>query len=387
MSDTLQKILPLEYITDHDPVPETVMDSSSWFKTETVELDFGEWVGRPEGSAIMRTSMLSYFFGNGWYVDAVLGSRSSGQWKSVSKATNKTKSASRSDATSAASSYASTNETFNSSEGYSSGESEGGATSEGESSAESQGEGAPYWYAYNRIRLKRRKMQSELVLKDMISQFTKAYNEGRAMNDSRYDELVSLYSIMLSRTEDEANAWSFSTEDFSTLADDLVASLRSAVADFEAGVGSLPANYMQSRVDEINRKFDAEVSGARSGLVARGLYNSTVWNGVSSGIERNRQIALTDLEDKIVGMKIDVYGKIATLKADIAGRVIDAATRLMEMKQKRMLGPTEIRNTVFKWMLDFMERREDDYPGLDQLAGISEKLGFSDGATGGASVN
>jgi hypothetical protein len=59
----------------------------------------------------------------------------------------------------------------------------------------------------------------------------------------------------------------------------------------------------------------------------------------------------------------------------------------VEMKQKRILVPTEIRNTVFKWMLDFMERREDDYPGLDQLAGISEKLGFSDGATGGASVN
>ena len=387
MSDTLQKILPLEYITDHDPVPETVLDSAAWFKTETVELDFGEWVGRPEGAAIMRTSMLSYFFGNGWYVDAVLGSGSGGQWKSVSKAMNKTKSASRSDATSAASSYASTSDIFNISTGSSSGESEGSATSEGESSAESAGEGAPYWYAYSRIRLKRRKMQSELVLKDMISQFTKAYNEGRAMNDSRYDELVSLYSIMLSRTEDEANAWSFSTEDFSSLADDLVASLRSAVEDFEAGVGSLPANYMQSRRDEINRKFDAEASVARAAWISRGLHNSTAWNGVSSGIERNRQIALTDLEDKIVGMKIDVYGKIATLKADIAGKVIDAATRLMEMKQKRMLGPTEIRNTVFKWMLDFMERREDDYPGLDQLAGISEKLGISDGATGGASVN
>jgi hypothetical protein len=34
-----------------------------------------------------------------------------------------------------------------------------------------------------------------------------------------------------------------------------------------------------------------------------------------------------------------------------------------------------MRNTVFKWMLDFMERREDEQPGLDAVSSAIEKFG------------
>jgi len=34
-------------------------------------------------------------------------------------------------------------------------------------------------------------------------------------------------------------------------------------------------------------------------------------------------------------------------------------------------------------MLDFMERPDDDYPGLESIAQIAERLGYSDGASGG----
>ena len=48
--------------------------------------------------------------------------------------------------------------------------------------------------------------------------------------------------------------------------------------------------------------------------------------------------------------------------------------------QKMLVGPTELRNTVFKWMLDFMERRDDDHPSLESLVTVSEKLGYAEGA-------
>ena len=54
----LEPIRPLEYITDRDPIPEEVMDSSSWFKTETMELDVGEYVGRPQAAALFHTSFI-----------------------------------------------------------------------------------------------------------------------------------------------------------------------------------------------------------------------------------------------------------------------------------------------------------------------------------------
>ena len=398
---TIEKINPLLYITDRDPIPEDVLDTSAWFKTETCELDFGEYVGRPDENIAMHKSMLSYYLANGWYVDAVLGGGHGGTWQSVAHASNTTsgtansRSTAKSNGTSKASSSShssamggglSSASTSGESSGTSSGTSEstGTSTNSGASSATNTQDGGPYWYAYNRIRLKRRRMQTELVLKDMIAQFTKAYNEGRTINDERYDELVALYALMLSRTEDEANAFAgLNVNDFKPLAKLVTDEIKKAIEEYRNAVGNLPTDWMQSRIDEINRKFDALLAEAKSKMVSAGTYNSTVWPTTVSGIERDRQIALNDLKDDMVTLKVDVYGKIASMTADVGKNLLDCEIRILEMQNKMMLGPTEMRNQVFKWMLDFMERRDDDYPGLESIAQIAERLGYSDGASGG----
>jgi len=393
MSEYLEPINPLEHITKRDPIPESVMDSSAWFKTETVELDFGEYVGRPNENVTMHTSMLAYYFANGWYVDAVVARGHTGSedaWKSVAK----TKSASNASSSSSASGTSTANSqatvfpgtAISQSQGQSYGNtlSSGSANDSGSAESESEQDGGPYWYAYNRIRLKRRKMQSELVLKDMISSFTKAYNEGREINNSRYDELVALYSILLSRTENEAGKIAqYGAADFKPLADMVIGACKKALEDYQKSVENLPDDWMKSRTDEIVRKFDAMLAQARARAIDNGTYNSSVWTVTESGIERDRQIALTDLSDTMVTLRVDVAGKIATLTEDIGAKLLDCETRVIEAFQKSIIGPTEIRNTVFKWMLDFMERREDDYPGLDSLATIADRLGYGDGATVG----
>lgn len=398
---TIEKINPLLYITDRDPIPEDVLDASAWFKTETCELDFGEYVGRPDENIAMHKSMLSYYLANGWYVDAVLGGGHGGTWRSVATANNTTSgtASSRSDASSDGENSASSMSVSDGlsatayhaeSEGSSSGSSRGTSSSNGTSSnsgssqAQTVQDGGPYWYAYNRIRLKRRRMQTELVLKDMIAQFTRAYNEGRQINDERYDELVALYALMLSRTEDEANAFAgLNVDDFKPLAKLVTDEIKKAIEEYKNAVGDLPEDWMQSRIDEINRKFDALLAEAKAKMVSAGTYNSTVWPTTASGIERDRQIALNDLKDEMVTTKVDVYGKIASMTADVGKNLLDCEIKILEMQNKMMLGPTEMRNQVFKWMLDFMERRDDDYPGLESIAQIAERLGYSDGASGG----
>jgi len=405
----LEPINPLLYIKPHDPLPEEIKEVSKWFKTETVELNFGEYVGRPDKNITAHREMLTWYFSQGWYVDAVLSSEEGGQWKSVATAsaqqtgTSNSRSDSRNESSAQSDGKGTTKatDTFTTSEGAitvtgtetisnSSGKNNGSATAtgmasqNGQSTSTTEQDGGPYWYAYQRIRLKRRKMQSEAVLQDMITSFTKAYNEGREVNNARYDELVALYALMLSRTESEANSLSFTPEDFKPLADAVLAAVKDALEKYRGAVADLPEDWMQSRIDEINRKFDALLSQKRSEAITNATYNTTIWTTTESGIERDRQIALNDLKDTMVTAKIDAYGKIATITGDIGNRLLDCETRIIEAQQKMLLGPTEIRNTVFKWMLDFMERREDDYPGLDQLVTIADRLGYGDGASAGA---
>lgn len=379
----LQPISPWEYITKRDPLPESVLNVSAWYKTETLELTFGEYVGRPNEFVDLHKSDLIYYLGNGWYVDEVLSRGSDGRWfaTAVASAQNNGNASSNSFAYSQANSESSEASGNNPARNYSEGNSssEARSSTNGIGSSFSENSGGPFWAAWSKIRLKRRRMQSEAVLKDMIASFTKAYNEGREINNERYYELISLYAIMLSRTENEANNLSFTVEDFKPLADMIVKAVKDALEKFSGAVENIPKDWMQSRIDDINAKYDALVGEAKSKMVTNGTYNSTVWPTTLAGIEKQRAYALNNLKDEMVTVKIDAYGKIATITADIGKRLLDCEIAVIEAQNKMLLGPTEIRNTVFKWMLDFMERREDSYPGLDQIVTVADKLGYADG--------
>lgn len=446
----LEKMNVGELITQRIPAVEEVLSASKWFANEEMTLDFGEYVGRPNENALMHTSLLTYFLANGWKIKEVKNRIADGLWESraESNGTNGVVSNSSTEASSTSSGETISNSGDGHVEGNPITRVESSTTSTGESSSEGESSstgsfanvsisgGAPYWCAYQTVVLTRRKMQSELVLNDMIASFTKAYNEGRSVNNARYDELVALYSLMLSRTENEANAIPLSSitpDDLVTLGDEIAASIdaensiklseirpiydaalaniRTAIAALK-DASSIPANWLKSREDDINRKFDAEKGKVNATMIANGTYADSSWANVVSGIERDRQYALTDLSDTMVSLKVDTYGKIASLTADSEGRLLDAvsklvgietslvdlkahiadiraklaesAVRITEAIQKNRIGITELRNTVLKWMFDFMERREDDYPGLEQLATIADRLGYSDGAVGGS---
>ena len=100
---------------------------------------------------------------------------------------------------------------------------------------------------------------------------------------------------------------------------------------------------------------------------------------VDAGVERERQYALNNLRDEMVTLKIEAFGKIADITASVGNNLIGAQVRIFEALQQKKIEPINMRNTVFKWMLDFMERREDPYPQIDELPTVAERLGYSGG--------
>lgn len=447
MQTTIQKMDVESLITQRIPEVETVLSASNWFKDEEMTLDFGEYVGRPHEKALLQTSLITYFLANGWKIKEVTNPTGVGEWKSTSNSngTNGVVSNSQTEAYSSAggSIEAKSGEVGETNVSKSESEQEGDSFSKGTVSStgsytnNAESSGAPYWVAYQTVTLTRRKMQSELVLNDMIASFTKAYNEGRSVNNARYDELVALYSLMLSYTENEANAIpvaSIKPEDFIALGDALEASMdkesgitlaevrvlynnaltnvREAIDALNTTVKAIPAEWLSSREADINRQFDAKISQANAAMAANGTFASSAWANILAGFERDRAYALNNLADTAVTIKVDTYGKVTTLVADSEAKLLDSAAKLLSIErsmfdlkvamadvraklmesavrvtealQKNRIGLTEIRNTVLKWMFDFMERREDDYPGLEQLATIADRLGYSDGAVGGS---
>lgn len=567
----MTKINPLAYVTDIDPVPEAVLDASGWFETEYMTISFRWSFNSNSAWGPDEDGKIAWFMAQGWVV-------------------------------------------------YDKKEVDIG------------GFGDVYEYTYS---LKRRKLQSERVLQSMITDFTAAYNEGRSINDQRYDEIVLIFNSMLDKSGDfltsqesalaafltssnllldplasdystyevavnatisdyqdtsdklkeisdsidavlsllttassetdasaaainglsslvntiassldasaaeidefftkinllatgldtaAANLVAFDSEipeDRASLASDVAtdltafdlatANLDDGFANFADSAEAALNNYGDSIRSQINQRFDNESAKAKQNLVSKGLYSTTTWTSVSSGIERERSLALSDLEDKIIQQQLAVTNgvydrraalkraaldakgrrnaitaslhdqlfryhdqklrvqdslarinsqraqvesqrlavhdqelKVSSVRMQLQGHIIAIHDQGLKIVEQRMrlhdqylrastanmniriaqmeasshivsllgqlcdknidfkvklteaknriqdrvitgnLNIVQMRNAILTAMLGFMERRTDDYPGLDGLADIAAKLGYAEGGT------
>ena len=518
-----QKIDPLSVIRSHTPTPEQPKSASSWFKTERMELDFGDYVGRPNENVTAHKEVLSQLLQQGWYVTEVSNGGSEGEWKKVSsqqksgtstesgtksatedgsrKVVGKTsKTGSESGVRNATESKTGTGEATaetvgketggtsekstaestshseaqgfsNSNNSYSSytnstgskGQTSGGGTSAGTtisnstndangtsssestsssldgeatesvtkmsteetsgksdetSKRESKEDGSeetsettggsqnetssatssdsetvtadetdPYWSAWQRIRLERRRMQAELVLQSMVDTFVSNFNEGRQINVDRYEELVALYALMVSQTQDDAANIDLDSIDFEPLFDEVKRAITEKLSQYQNVADAIPSDWLESRKADINLKFDNLVSEAQAKMITDGTYNGIVWPSVLAGIEHQRSHALDALKDEAVGLKLNAYGDIAKTTSALYSQMIDAETRVFEALKSKKTTPITLRNEVLKWMYDFMERRTDDHVKVSELATLVQQLGYEGGIGAPASVS
>jgi len=224
--------------------------------------------------------------------------------------------------------------------------------------------------------MERRTLKSEFALNQLIESFTNAYNAGRTLNDSRYDELVTLYSVMLDKTEDEIIAnTDDDPEEYTTLIDSIIATMNADYEDVKGDLDGALDEYGDAQRGRVGTQFDNQLTTTRADLIARGLYNTTVWDTLSAGIERERAFALTDLEDSIVDRQLSLRGTIYGFKETLNTSVLEAKNRLRTQLKGEGGESTSLRNQAFQAMLSFMERREDGYPDLSAIAGLTSNLG------------
>ena len=277
-----------------------------------------------------------------------------------------------------------TNETSNSSTNETTSETSNGTQTDTETV--SADETDPYWCAWQKIRLERRRMQAELVLQSMVDTFVANFNEGRKINVDRYEELVALYALMVSQTQDDAANIDLDSIDFEPLFDEVKAAIKEKLSEYQSVADQIPSDWLESRKADINLKFDNLIGEARAKMVSDGTYNGTVWPSVLAGIEHQRSHALDALKDESVTLKLSAYGDIAKTTAALYGQMIDAQVRVFEALKSKKTTPITLRNEVLKWMYDFMERRTDDHVKIEELATLVEQMGYDGGIVAPSSI-
>jgi hypothetical protein len=210
--------------------------------------------------------------------------------------------------------------------------------------------------------LARQSMQNWMILQTLLDSYTFAYNEGRAHNFIRYDDLVKNWNRMLVATRGTLNTIRDVSDGhvslFLTQIDTLLADLETDVGDIKGeldGVsddidaqlalylskletldGQFTTHRSTSRdllvglgtteTARINEQWDNELAKAYQGLVNRGLYSSVLYAQLEARIERERSEALTKWNDQLAREKNEnehtLYKEqMATDEAVLGGRV------------------------------------------------------------------
>ncbi len=232
---------------------------------------------------------------------------------------------------------------------------------------------APIVYRY--YYLKRTSIDSARALVTLTADYIAAYNEGREINDQRYDYAISLYKQLITSLETEFTALETDDAVNETKLQDIIddfdsdftafevkvrASLSSmltleenTIADFDADeialvnaflsaettattallaiTDGIIDDYEASQKAEINARFDAELAKVSNSLTTKGLYNTTIVNSTNAGIERERSRALLAVDDALAKQKIALQEQLATYQSGSRSRMSSFQTQIKEL--------------------------------------------------------
>jgi len=223
--------------------------------------------------------------------------------------------------------------------------------------------------------LRRTRINSVKVLETLTNDYIAAYNEGRDVNDQRYDYAIDLYKKVIESIEEEfelldpvggsnvtalqemidgfdSDLTAFENKVRDTLVKmiaieettitaldtDEIALVNSFVAEETAATSQLFSltdgivdDYETAQKANINAKFDAELAKMNDSLVQRGMYNSTIAVPTANGIERERELALLSVDDTVAKQKILLQEQLASYQNGSRSRLSSFQTQIKEM--------------------------------------------------------
>jgi len=223
--------------------------------------------------------------------------------------------------------------------------------------------------------LYRRIIKPEKVLADLVSSYTTAYNEGRQLNDQRYDDIIVIYLQILGQTEDSYNTLETADTTYETAIEAIFTAITSDFTSYDTDVTGDLDDWGTAQLAEANARFDAELGKAQQSLIDRGMNNATVWTVVSAGVERERTRALNVVNDTIEQRQLELKHKVYDEQKAVRSRLLEARERLRNFLHGAKDKQIAIRNQATEALARAIERRTDGYPDLSQIGALAASLG------------
>jgi len=183
----------------------------------------------------------------------------------------------------------------------------------------------------------------------LSKEYQTAYNEAKTANETRYQEILTGYKSRYNTAQDT------------------LASTRTAVtgklASNRAEVMSNLQGLGDAELAGIGRQYTKERASVAQGLISSGLHSTTVAPAVLGGVTKREGYAVGEAQERLRREKLRYISQFGAQEL----------TALKELSAQELMTRTGLK----KEELDFMERREDDYPSESLYVQLMQGLGGS----------
>lgn len=206
-----------------------------------------------------------------------------------------------------------------------------------------------------------------------------SFNEGRQLNQTRYEDLVTNTQLLLSTNQTDvtdflANSVTNSTG-YLTL---MVADLDDLPDEYDTHVSTATAFLTSLGVTElarINEKYDDLLTSQAQGLTNRGFYSSALSSQVVLQVERERTQAIIELQDRLAREKWENQHRLYEQQFKMRMETLRVRQSTGTFHSELIRYQLDQRSNLALALYGLVERREDDYPGVGDLVATVSALG------------
>jgi hypothetical protein len=191
------------------------------------------------------------------------------------------------------------------------------------------------------------------------NEYQRAYEEARAANEQRYQDILSGYQ---DRSNEFQQRQAGNTDDVLTGYENR----------YQRGMDLLNGLGDQEKRD-VTESYQKLGAANQQDMTNRGLTGTTIMPTMRAGIERERQDALSRVNERLQREQL-------MTDAGLSGDALGAQERMYGQGLAGYMGATGD-------TLGFAERRNDTYPDMNQLMGLAQQYGASGAGTEAALVS
>jgi len=221
--------------------------------------------------------------------------------------------------------------------------------------------------------IRRDEYQAKLALQDLSDTFVEAYNNGREANETRYDDIVGLWEILISATQTDLEAMEDAFDVSSDNTD--VAAFDTDYSTHAATIRATIDDLGTTELARINEKWDDALAQETKQLIDRGLYSSASLAAITARNTRERGEDIAAHNTRIAREEREAEERLYAARASSRQAKVQLRMATNERYQKLLELQVRTRNEFLVGLFGFMERRTDTYPNLASLAQLSASLG------------